>query len=832
MPSDPQRPSTPRRGRSAVDPRVGARVEGFVKGAALGPVADILSRRRDQIVRRWLEAARTQRFHAAQPDRAVADHIPRLLDALIAYLQRSAPREFDPNAPLGDQAVRDAAEGHAGDRFRQGLAPADVLTEFHLLRQEIGRALRENTDGAGDVLAAELLLHDVLDGATTLGVAALRAQEADHHRLADELAAIVASSSDAIIGKSLDGTITSWNPAAERLYGYTADEAVGRSMALIIPPERGRELADIQGRVQRGERVDAYTTERVRKDGRRVEVSVTIWPVRNAAGRVVGASAIARDISQHRPSEEALRLHSELIQQAHEAVFAWHPVEGIQLWNHGAEELYGYTAQEALGRNSHALLRTPPEQVAEFNVALARDGRWVGELTHTTRDGRRIAVEARVALVRGDGRRHVVEATRDLTARRMAENRLALLAEAGPVLAGSLEYETTLANIAHLVVPRLADWCAVDIVRRGGRPERLAVVHSDPSRVQLAEELRLRYPPDPHMEQGVPKVLRTGEPELVPEIPEGLLERVAQDPEHLALLKELGLRSYMIVPLRARGQSLGAVSFVAAESGRRYGRDDLRTAQDLADRAALAIDNARLHREAQDEVRLREELLQVVAHDLRNPVTAIKATADLLGRQAAAGRLEPSRLADRLNTISNTAVRMDAQISELLDAARLRAGQPLELDRQPTDLVILARRIAAQVQQTATHHTIQFETPVVELLGEWDGTRLERVLGNLLGNAVKYSPDGGEIRLEVYPDQEPGQSWACVAVTDAGIGIPEAEQAHIFERYHRATNVVGRFPGEGIGLAGAKQVIEQHGGTISVASRQGQGSTFIVRLPR
>jgi signal transduction histidine kinase len=225
-------------------------------------------------------------------------------------------------------------------------------------------------------------------------------------------------------------------------------------------------------------------------------------------------------------------------------------------------------------------------------------------------------------------------------------------------------------------------------------------------------------------------------------------------------------------------------------------------------------------------------LLQVVAHDLRNPVTAIKATADLLGRQAAAGRLEPSRLADRLNTISNTAVRMDAQISELLDAARLRAGQPLELDRQPTDLVILARRIAAQVQQTATHHTIQFETPVVELLGEWDGTRLERVLGNLLGNAVKYSPDGGEIRLEVYPDQEPGQSWACVAVTDAGIGIPEAEQAHIFERYHRATNVVGRFPGEGIGLAGAKQVIEQHGGTISVASRQGQGSTFIVRLPR
>jgi signal transduction histidine kinase len=469
--------------------------------------------------------------------------------------------------------------------------------------------------------------------------------------------------------------------------------------------------------------------------------------------------------------------------------------------------------------------------VAEFNAALERDGRWVGELTHTTRDGRRIAVEARVALARGAGHRHVVEATRDLTTRRQVENRLALLAEAGPVLAGSLEFEATLANIAHLVVPRLADWCAVDMARPGGPPERLAVVHSDPARVRLAEELQLRYPPDPNREQGVPKVLRTGEPELVSAISEDLLEQVAQDADHLALLKQLGLRSYMIVPLRARGQSLGAISLVVAESGRHYGRDDLRTAQDLADRAALAIDNARLHREAQVEVRLREQLLAVVAHDLRNPVTAIKATADLLARQARAGRLEPDRLVDRLSTISATSVRMSAQIAELLDAARLRAGQPLELDREPTDLVALARRIAAQVQQTTTRHTIRFEPTVAELIGEWDASRLERVLGNLLGNAVKYSPEGGDIRLEVELEQAAGQVWACVAVIDRGIGIPEAEQAHVFERYHRGTNVVGRFPGEGIGLAGVKQVVEQHGGTISVASRPGHGSTFTVRLP-
>jgi PAS domain S-box-containing protein len=831
VPSDPHRPRRPRgsgRAPAAVDPRVGARVEAFVKGAELSPVAEILARRRDEIVRRWLEAARTQAFHAAHPDGAVADHIPDLLDALTAYLRRSAPRELDPGAPLQDAAVREAAEAHAHDRFRQGLQPADVLAEFRLLRQEIGRALRESSDGASDMLAAELLVHDALDGATTLGLAALRAHEAEHRRVVNELAAIVTSSSDAIIGTDLESTITSWNPGAERLYGYTAQEAVGHSMALIIPPDRAGELDEFQARVRRGERVEPYLTVRQRKDGSRVEVSVTIAPLRDAAGSVVGGSAIARDVTQYRRAEEALRLHAELIQQAHEAVFAWHPVEGIRLWNRGAEELYGYTAQEALGRSSHALLHTPPEQVAEFTAALERDGRWVGELTHTTRDGRRLAVDARVALVRDDGRRYIVEATRDLTARRAAEDRLALLAEAGPVLAASLEYEATLANIARLIVPRLADWCAVDVVRSGGVPERLIVVHTDPARERLAQELRQRYPPDPHLSEGVPRVLRTGEPELVAEISDDLLRHSAHNAEHLALLEQLGLRSYMIVPLRARGQSLGAISLVAAQSGRRYGTDDLRTAQDLADRAALAIDNARLHREAQEEVRLREQLLEVVAHDLRNPVTAIKANADLLARQASAGRLETPRLVDRLNSISTTAVRMSAQIGELLDATRLRAGQPLVLDRQPTDLVALVRRVAAQVQQTTTQHTICVAAAVPHLVGEWDASRLERVFGNLLGNAVKYTPQGGEIRLEV---DRSGQAEACAAVIDQGIGIPEAEQANIFERYRRASNVLGRFPGEGIGLAGVRQVVEQHGGTISVISRQGEGSTFSVRLP-
>jgi PAS domain S-box-containing protein len=823
-------PPPRRRGSGPADPHVGARIEAYVKGAELGPVAEILRASRDQILRRWLDAAHRQSFHAARPELSVADQIPPLFDALIAFLERNAPRGVDPSSPLADQSVRDLARAHAHDRFAQGLAAADVLTEFRLLRQEIGRALRERTEGAGDVLAAELLVHDALDGATTLALAALEAHEAEYHRTAAELAAIVESSSDAIIGKTLDGIITSWNAAAERLYGYTAAEAVGQPMTLIIPADRPDELPSILARIRRGERVEPYETARVRKDGSRLEVSVTISPVRDAAGAVVGASAIARDITERKRAEAALRLRSELIEQAHEAIFAWDLADGITFWNRGAQELYGFSAEEALGQRSRDLLGTPPEQVAAFLVALERDGRWEGELTHTTRDGRRIAVEARLALVTEQGRQHVLEATRDLTVRRAAEERLALLAEAGAVLAGSIEYEQTLANIARMVVPRLADWCVVDVLSARAALERLAVVHADPAKVRLAEELRRRYPAEPDSPYGAPAVLRTGQPELVPEIPADFFERAARDPEQLALFQGLGLRSYMLVPLRARSQVLGVISFVSAESGRRYGVDDLRTALELADRAALAIDNARLYREAQEAVGQREQLLAVVAHDLKNPLMAIKGSADLLRRQASAGRLDPGRLSGRLTMIGQAATAMTAQIGELLDAARLRAGEPLELDRRPTDLVALAHQVATQVQQMTVRHTVDVRAAVPELIGEWDPVRLERVLGNLLGNAVKYSPDGSEIRVEVRREEDQ-HAWACVEVRDRGIGIPAADLPHIFERYHRAANVVGRFPGEGIGLAGARQVIEQHGGTIDVYSHEGQGSTFTVRLP-
>ena len=173
---------------------------------------------------------------------------------------------------------------------------------------------------------------------------------------------------------------------------------------------------------------------------------------------------------------------------------------------------------------------------------------------------------------------------------------------------------------------------------------------------------------------------------------------------------------------------------------------------------------------------------------------------------------------------------MAAQIAELLDAARLRAGQPLDLVRRPTDLVELAYRVAAQAQATADRHAIEVAPEVPELVGEWDAARLERVLGNLLNNAVKYS-SGGEVTVRVWREERDGAPWACLAVTDRGLGIPAADRERIFAPYQRATNVEGRVPGTGLGLFGSKQIVEQHGGTIGVESVDGKGAMFFVDLP-
>ncbi|HEU4754484.1 MAG TPA: GAF domain-containing protein, partial [Armatimonadota bacterium] len=263
---------------------------------------------------------------------------------------------------------------------------------------------------------------------------------------------------------------------------------------------------------------------------------------------------------------------------------------------------------------------------------------------------------------------------------RRARQRLQFLAEAGSVLSSSLDYERTLEQITRLAVPDLADWCAVDMFGPGPSVHRLALLHRDPAKVDAARELWQRYPPGASDPEGVMKVLRTGEPQLYPEITDEMLEAAAPDPDHLRVLRDLGLRSGIVVPLRVRGQVLGTLSFVYAESGRRYGVEDLAFLDEFASRAAAAVDNARLYAEIRRANEAKDGFIAMLGHELRNPLAAAKNAAHLLGRPDAA---EDTR--DRaLKVLHRQLAHQTRLVDDLLDISRISRGR-LTVRLEPMD---------------------------------------------------------------------------------------------------------------------------------------------------
>jgi signal transduction histidine kinase len=290
-----------------------------------------------------------------------------------------------------------------------------------------------------------------------------------------------------------------------------------------------------------------------------------------------------------------------------------------------------------------------------------------------------------------------------------------------------------------------------------------------------------------------------------------------------------------------RGEALATVRallplLAAALQGERTAQvavAQARVAQETAAQAeALAAVLSRTREELEQALRTREEFLAAAAHDLKTPLAAVKGMAQLLqGRIARGALLPPERLSEALATIDAAVTRMAALVDELLDLARLSMQRPLDLDRRPTDLVTLAHAVAAEQQVTSEAHRIEVHAAVTELTGLYDRGRLARALGNLVSNAIKYSPDGGTVTITVEQTADAGGAWALLSVRDQGLGIPPEDLPHVFERFHRGSNVVGRIGGAGIGLASVRQVVEAHGGTVVVTSTLGQGSCFTLRLP-
>jgi signal transduction histidine kinase len=319
--------------------------------------------------------------------------------------------------------------------------------------------------------------------------------------------------------------------------------------------------------------------------------------------------------------------------------------------------------------------------------------------------------------------------------------------------------------------------------------------------------------------------MRSGEPLVVTD--EALTKSEPHvDPEKLRLLRALGLRASMTVPMRSRGQLVGAITLVDARDRRRYGPAEMALAQDLAGRAAIAVENARLYRDAQAEVRLREEFLSVASHELRTPVTSLQlAVQGLLEIDAP----PPEFLSRALRSAERQSRRLGRLVDSLLDVSRIQAGR-LVLEREPVDLVQLCRDVAGALDKELARAGCPLTLDAPEtLVGRWDRGRIEQVITNLVGNAIKYAA-GAAIELVLVRVDGGDGPRARLSVQDHGMGIAPAEQARIFERFERAVPE-RHYGGLGLGLYIVRRILSAHGGSIRVESVPGGGATFIAELP-
>jgi signal transduction histidine kinase len=421
------------------------------------------------------------------------------------------------------------------------------------------------------------------------------------------------------------------------------------------------------------------------------------------------------------------------------------------------------------------------------------------------------------------------------------EARARFLAEASRVLASSLDVDTTLLSVARLAVPLLGDWCMFDVTAEQGGVRRVAVAHADPHRDAAARALAQLGPGDEAIPCGAPSALRSGALELTPAVSEADLARV-QDPRRRALLCELGVRAHLCVPLVARGRPLGALTCVLGESGREFTPDGVALAEDFAQRAAVAVDNARLYREVERASAAKSEFLAVMSHEFRTPLHVITGYADML-RMGLPVAIPPQALA-HVERIGQASEHLLHLVEQLLTASRLGAGRE-RVHAEPADVGTLARELALLVEPLAAAKGLQFvvDVPADGLPMVTDRGKLRQILYNLLANAVKFT-DRGAVTLRAQRERGPAGESVALDVEDTGIGIAPEHLGTVFDPFWQAepagaASVAHAVPGEGaagrggtgLGLSISRDLARLLGAELRVRSTAGLGTTFTLVLP-
>jgi PAS domain S-box-containing protein len=559
-------------------------------------------------------------------------------------------------------------------------------------------------------------------------------------------------------------------------------------------------------------------------------------PVRGDDGSVVKWFGTNTDIDDQKGIESALRAsedrlaesehrYRQILDSVQDMVFVKARGSVVVYANKATCAYYGLSLEELRTDYSKGDDPTLVEQYLRDDARVFETGETVevAEEPNRRRDGEvRIFHTIKTPIFDADGGvAELVGVSRDITDRKRTEEITEFLPEASAILSSSLDLDVTLSNVARLVVPRAADWMAVDVLT-GEVIHRVTVHHVDPAKVELGWKLHRQRPPTLSDATGVGRVIATGTAEVVPEVSEALLEATGADEEARAVVRQLGLRAYMMLPLIASGHTLGAITLVYSESGRRIGDAEIAFAEELARRASYAVENARLFREAEESIRAREDLIAVVSQDLKAPLTTLLNDAGLLVRTLPSDvRIDRQKL----DSIRNLAERMQGFVHTLLDLEQIRAGR-IAIDRTPQDPTALVLE-ALELNRAAARDRgimVMRDTPP-RLSVSCDRRRVVQVISRLLGNAITLTPKGGRIVLRVAQHD----SETAFAVVDGGRPFTAEQLSHLFDRNFRLRE--GEAEVTGLGFAVCKGIVEAHGGRLSVERDPAGSNAYLFTIP-